>query len=61
MLNQFIKGFANLIAPALWVSVDEVIWDIVIAPDNVKWDFAFPCFKRAKTLWKNPVEMEMIV
>ena len=57
MLNQFIKEFANLIAPALWVSVDEVIWDIVIAPDNVKGDFAFPCFRRAKTLWKNPVQI----
>ena len=57
MLNQFIKEFANLIAPALWVSINEVIWDIVIAPDNVKGDFAFPCFKRAKTLWKNPVEI----
>ena len=57
MLSQFIKEFAEVIAPALWVSVDEVIWDIVIAPDNVKGDFAFPCFKRAKTLWKNPVEI----
>ena len=57
MLNQFIEEFANLLAPALWIFVDEVIWDIVIAPDNVKGDFAFPCFKRAKTLWKNPVEI----
>ena len=57
MLNQFIKEFANIIAPALWVSINEVIWDIVIAPDNVKWDFAFPCFKRAKTLGKNPVQI----
>ena len=49
--------FAELIAPNLWVSVDEIVSDIVIAPDNVEGDFAFPCFKRAKTLWKNPVEI----
>ena len=49
--------FAELIAPNLWVSVDEIISDVVIAPDNVKGDFAFPCFKRAKTLWKNPAQI----
>ena len=49
--------FASLIAPNLWAGVDEIVADIVIAPDNVKWDFAFPCFKRAKTLWKNPAQI----
>ena len=49
--------FAELIAPNLWVSIEEILWDVVIAPDNVKWDFAFPCFKRAKTLWKNPAQI----
>lgn len=49
--------FAELIAPNLWVSVDEIFNDVVIAPDNVKWDFAFPCFKWAKTLGKNPAQI----
>ena len=57
MIQKLMNKFAELIAPNLWVSTDEVISDIVIAPDNVKWDFAFPCFKRAKTLWKNPAEI----
>ena len=57
MIQKLMYEFAELIAPSLWVSVNEVVWDIVIAPDNVKGDFAFPCFKRAKTLWKNPVEI----
>ena len=49
--------FAQCIAPCLWVNVDEVVNDIVIAPDNVKWDFAFPCFRLAKILWKNPAQI----
>ena len=57
MIQKLMYEFAELIAPNLWVSADEIVSDIVIAPDNVKWDFAFPCFKRAKTLWKNPVEI----
>ena len=57
MIQKLMNEFAELIAPNLWVSVDEIVWDIVIAPDNVKWDFAFPCFKRAKTLWKNPAQI----
>ncbi len=57
MIQKLMYEFAELIAPNLWVSVDEIISDVVIAPDNVKWDFAFPCFKRAKTLWKNPVQI----
>ena len=57
MIQKLMNEFAELIAPNLWVSVNEVVSDIVIAPDNVKWDFAFPCFKRAKTLWKNPAQI----
>ena len=57
MIQKLMNEFAELITPNLWVSVDEIVWDIVIAPDNVKWDFAFPCFKRAKTLWKNPAQI----
>ena len=57
MIQKLMNEFAELIAPNLWVSVDEIVSDIVIAPDNVKWDFAFPCFKRAKTLWKNPAQI----
>ena len=57
MIQKLMQEFASLIAPNLWVSADEVVSDIVIAPDNVKWDFAFPCFKRAKTLWKNPAQI----
>ena len=57
MIQTLMHEFASLIAPNLWVWVDEVVVDIVIAPDNVKWDFAFPCFKRAKTLGKNPVQI----
>ena len=57
MLSKLMHEFAGLIAPALSVSIDEILSEIVIAPDNVKWDFAFPCFKRAKTLWKNPVQI----
>lgn len=57
MLSKFMYEFAEIIASALNVSVDKIISDIVVAPDNVKWDFAFPCFKRAKILWKNPVQI----
>ena len=57
MIQKLMNEFAELIAPNLWVSVDEVASDIVIAPDNVEGDFAFPCFKRAKTLWKNPAQI----
>ena len=57
MIQKLMYEFAELIAPNLWVSVDEILVDVVIAPDNVKWDFAFPCFKRAKTLGKNPVQI----
>ena len=57
MIQKLMNEFAELIAPNLWVSVDEIVSDVVIAPDNVKWDFAFPCFKRAKTLWKNPAQI----
>lgn len=57
MLNQLMQQFAELLAPALEVSTNEILSDIVIAPDNVKWDFAFPCFKRAKSLWKNPAQI----
>lgn len=57
MIQNLMNEFAELIAPNLWVSVDEIISDVVIAPDNVKGDFAFPCFKRAKTLWKNPAQI----
>ena len=57
MIQKLMNEFAGLIAPNLWAGVDEIVWDIVIAPDNVKGDFAFPCFKRAKTLWKNPSQI----
>ena len=57
MIQKLMYEFASLIAPNFWVSVDEILVDVVIAPDNVKWDFAFPCFKRAKTLGKNPVQI----
>ena len=57
MIQKLMYEFAELIAPNLWVSVDGIVSDVVIAPDNVKGDFAFPCFKRAKTLWKNPAQI----
>ena len=57
MIQKLMYEFAELIAPNLWVSENEIVSDVVIAPDNVKGDFAFPCFKRAKTLWKNPAQI----
>ena len=57
MIQKLMYEFAELIAPNLSVPAGEVVSDIVIAPDNVKGDFAFPCFKRAKTLWKNPAQI----
>ena len=36
MIQKLMNEFAELIAPNLWVSVDEIVSDIVIAPDNVK-------------------------
>ena len=57
MIQKLMYEFAQSIAPNLWVNVDEIIWDVVVAPDNVKWDFAFPCFKWAKITGKNPVEI----
>lgn len=57
MIQNLMYEFAQCIAPCLWVEVSEIVSDIVVAPDNVKWDFAFPCFKRAKALWKNPVQI----
>ena len=57
MLYSFMYEFARIIASAGWFSAEEIVSDVVIAPDNVKWDFAFPCFKLAKMQGKNPAQI----
>lgn len=51
------KEFAGIVAPVLSIPVEEILSDIVIAPDNVKGDFAFPCFKLAKIFGKSPIQI----
>lgn len=51
------KEFAGIVASVLSIPVEEILSDIVVAPDNVKGDFAFPCFKLAKTFGKSPVQI----
>ncbi len=51
------EDFAMIVAPALSIPVEEILSDIVIAPDNVKGDFAFPCFKLAKIFGKSPIQI----
>lgn len=54
MLNRYKKYYAEIIAPYFWVQSDEIFDLIQLAPDNVVWDFAFPCFQFSKLQKKAP-------
>lgn len=54
MLHSYKNKFAELIAPFFKLSKDEVLPLVQLAPENVPWDFAFPCFQFAKSLGKAP-------
>lgn len=54
MITKYKSKFAEVIAPFFWKAPDELIALIQLAPENVIWDFAFPCFQFAKNMQKAP-------
>lgn len=54
MLNTFKFQFAQLLSQYLPLSSDQIVEMVVLAPENVAGDLAFPCFQLAKTLGKAP-------
>ena len=54
MIN-FEKEVAKMISECTKISEEEIVEYIEIPPDDKMGDYAFPCFKLAKTLKKAPV------
>ena len=54
MIESYKLNFAELIAPFFWKPADEIASLIQLAPENVPWDFAFPCFQFSKAMQKAP-------
>lgn len=54
MIN-FEKEVAKMISECTKISKEEIVEYIEIPPDDKMGDYAFPCFKLAKTLKKAPV------
>lgn len=55
MLNSYKKTFAELISKTdINLSLSEITQAIEMVPDNIQWDFGFPCFKLAKEFKKAP-------
>lgn len=55
MLNNYKKDFSEILESFGWIwNADGLIKMIQLAPNNIKWDLAFPCFSLAKVLWKAP-------
>lgn len=55
-MQKYLKYLAELIADKLGKSVPEIESQITLAPENIQWDLAFPCFKFAKERSENPVQ-----
>ena len=54
MIVQYKLKFAEKLAAFFSMSVENILPLIQLAPDNVPWDLAFPCFQFSKTLKKAP-------
>lgn len=54
MLRTYKTHLAQLIAPFFDMQESEIDNLIQLAPENIPWDFAFPCFQFSKTLRKSP-------
>lgn len=60
-MQTYIHTFASLLQPVLNLPIDEIEDQITLAPENVQWDLAFPCFKIAKEQGKNPMEFSGVI
>lgn len=54
MIGEYKIKFAEKLSAFFGISVSELLPLIQLAPDNVPWDLAFPCFQFSKTLKKAP-------
>jgi len=54
MIVEYKLKFAEKLAAFFSMSVEDILPLIQLAPDNVPWDLAFPCFQFSKTLKKAP-------
>lgn len=57
MFQKYQKAFAAALAPYLDLSSEDLLAMIVLAPENVEGDLAFPCFSFAKSLQKAPQQI----
>lgn len=57
MIAQYIDAFARLLARYLPFPSEFLATQITLAPENVEGDLAFPCFRLAKELGKNPAQI----
>jgi len=54
MIVEYKLKFAEKLAAFFSMGVENILPLIQLAPDNVPWDLAFPCFQFSKTLKKAP-------
>lgn len=54
MIQTYQSSFAEILAEELPLSKEEILDLIEIAPENIEWDLAFPCFQISKILKKSP-------
>ena len=54
MIVQYKLKFAEKLAAFFSMSIEDILPLIQLAPDNIPWDLAFPCFQFSKTLKKAP-------
>ncbi|HKL43764.1 MAG TPA: arginine--tRNA ligase [Candidatus Absconditabacterales bacterium] len=55
MLNSYKKQFAELLQKTeLNISIEDILNNIEIVPNNIKGDLGFPCFKLSKEFKKSP-------
>ena len=54
MINDYKIKFAEKLSKFFSLNSEELLPLIQLAPDNVPWDLAFPCFQFSKTLKKAP-------
>lgn len=55
MLNNYKKLFAEKIKQSsIPLSLEDIISNIEIVPNNIQWDLGFPCFKLSKDLKQSP-------
>ena len=54
MIVEYKLKFAEKLAAFFSMSIEDILPLIQLAPDNVPWDLAFPCFQFSKTLKKAP-------